>query len=93
MSHELMYDSDAHVNMSRITSESPDLTEDSDLPSSPVAQPSPEAPEFVPVLSDVSYVHVYPPSLNPAPHLSKKRPLKAISDDFPTDVATYPDQY
>ena len=50
MSHELMYDSDAHVNMSRITSESPDLTEDSDLPSSPVAQPSQEETHFFPVL-------------------------------------------
>ena len=54
--HDLMYDSDAHVYMSRINPDSPDLTEDSDLPedcdlsSSPVAQPSVEAPNFVPVL-------------------------------------------
>jgi len=53
------------------------------------AQPSQEAPNFVPVLPDVLYVphvHVYPPSLNPAPKLSKKRQLNAISDEFPTDV-------
>ena len=65
--HDLTYDSDAHVHMSRINPESPDLTEDSDFPSSPVAQPSQEAPNFVPVLPDVPYVpsvHVYPPSLN-----------------------------
>ena len=84
--HDFMYDSNAHICMSRITSESPDLTEDSDLPSSPVAQPSEEAPNFVPVLPDVPYVPyvpIYPLSLNPAPKFSKKHPLKAASDDFP----------
>ena len=88
--HDLMYDSDAHVFMSRITPESPDLTEDSDLPSSPVTQPTQEAPNFSPVLPDVPYVLVYPPSLNPPPKFSRKRPLKAISDDFPPELAPYP---
>ena len=94
--HDLMYDRDAFVYMSRITPESPDLTEDTVLPSSSVAQPSQEAPNFVLVLPDVPYVpyvRAYPPSLNPAPKFSKKRPLKAIRDDFPMDVAPYPDQY
>jgi len=49
------------------------LTEDSDLPSSPASQ---EAPNLVPVIPDVPYVHDCPPSLNPAPKLSKKCPLK-----------------
>jgi len=49
--HDLVYDSDAHIYMSRITPESPDLTEESDLPSSPVAQPSQEAPNFLPECS------------------------------------------
>ena len=48
--YDLMYDSDAHPYMSRITPESPYLTEDSDLPSSPVAQPSQEETHFFPVL-------------------------------------------
>jgi len=45
------------------------------------------------VLPDVPYVPYVlyvPPSLNPSPHLSMKA---AISDDFPTDVAPYSDQY
>ena len=84
----ISYDSDAHVYMSKITLESPDLTEDSDLPYSPVdvAQLFQEAPNFVPVLPDVPYVPyvpIYPLSLNPAPKFSKKHPLKAASDDFP----------
>jgi len=94
--HFLMYDRHAHVYMSRITSESPNLAEDSNLPSSPVSQPSEEASNLVPVLPYVPYVpyvNVYSPSLNSAPKLSKKRPLKAISDKFPTDVAPNPDQY
>ena len=88
--HDFMYDSNAHICMSRITSESPDLTEDSDLPSSPVAQPSEESPNLVQVLPDVPDVHVYPLSLNLAPKFSKKRPLKSISDLFPMDVSPYP---
>ena len=80
--HDLMYDSDSHVYMSRINPNSPDLSEDSDPPSSPVAQPSEEAPTFVPVLQDVPlvpYVHVPPPSLNPPPRFSKKRPQAALT--------------
>ena len=49
--HDLMYDSDAHVYMCRINPNSPDLSEDSDPPSSPVAQPSEEAPTFLPFCS------------------------------------------
>ena len=79
----ISYMTATHVYMSRITPESHDLTEDSDLPSSPVSQPSQEVSNFVPELPDVSYVPVYPPSLNPTPYLSKKRLLKAIGDDFP----------
>jgi len=37
-----MHDSDAHVYMSHITSESLKLTEDSERPPSPTVQPSPE---------------------------------------------------
>ena len=62
--------SDAHVYMSRINPNSPDLSEDSDPPSSPLAQPSEEVPTLPPVLPDVPfvpYVHVPPPSLNPPP--------------------------
>ena len=72
--------------------ESTDLTNNSDIPSSLVAQPSQEAPNSVPVLPDVPYVLIYPTSLNPAPKLSKKRPLKAISDDFRPELSPYPDQ-
>ena len=72
--------------------ESTDLTKNSDIPSSLVAQPYQDTPKFVPVLSDVPYVHVYPPSLNPAQKFSKKRPLKAISDDFRPELSPYPDQ-
>ena len=78
--HDLIYDSDAHVYLSRITPESPDLTDDSELPSSTVAQLYQEAPNLAPVLPNVPYVPyvpVYAPSLNPTPNLSKKRPLKA----------------
>jgi len=77
--HDLMYDSDAHVYMSRITPESLNLTENSYLPSSPVAQPFQEAPTSVarykqifPVLPDVSYIHFYPPSLKTAPKFYTK---------------------
>ena len=94
--HDLMYDSEAHVYMSRINPDSPDLTEDSDLPSSPVAQPSEEAPNFVPKLPDVSlvpYVHVPPPSLNPSPKISKKRPQAALNEDFTHEPVPYTDKY
>jgi len=41
---DLTYDSDAHVYMSRITSEAINLTEDSERPPSPAVHPSPEVP-------------------------------------------------
>jgi len=40
VTEDLMYDSDANINTSRITSESIDLTEDSKLQPFPVSQPS-----------------------------------------------------
>jgi len=59
-----------------------------------VAQPSKEAPTFLPVLLDVPlvpYVHVPPPSLNP--QFSKKCPQAALNEDFPPEHAPYPDKY
>ena len=82
--------------MSRINPNSPDLSEDSDPPSSPVAQPSEEAPTFLPVLPvvpSVPYVHVPSPSLNPPPQFLKKRLLAALTEDFPPEYETYPDKY
>ena len=46
---DLMYDSDAHVNMSRITSEALNLSDDSECSPSPAAQPSPEVPPLPPL--------------------------------------------
>ena len=52
---DLMYDSDAHVNMSRITSEALNLAEDSECSPSPAAQPSPDVPPLPPLpLSEAS---------------------------------------
>ena len=81
--------------MSRINPACPDLTEDSDLPSSPVAQPSQEVSDLVPVLPDVpfvQYIHIPPPSLNPPQRPSKKRPQAALND-FPPELVLYADQY
>ena len=94
--HDLMHDSDSHVYMSRINSACPDLTEDSDLPSSPGAQLSQQVSDLVPVLPDVPfvpYVHIPPPSLNPPPRPSKKRPQAALNEGFPPELVPYADQY
>jgi len=46
---DLVYDSDAHVYMSKMTSEALDLTKDSYLQPSPVAQSSQEPPTLPPL--------------------------------------------
>ena len=61
-----------------------------------MAQPSEEAPTFLPVFPDVPfvpYVHVPPPSLNPPPPFLKKRPLASLNEEFPPEYEPYPDKY
>ena len=75
--------------MSRIHPDSPDLTDDSDLLSSPVAQ-------LFPVLPDVSLVpcvHVPPVSLNHPPKIPKTRPQAALNEDFLPEPIPYTDKY